>query len=226
MSAINSFSRPFPAIPRKEVYRYLGYRGKTPDEAVMQHIDTTAKDLAAVCVPRATWRLVPIRAENQEVLVEGVYLSSPSLCKHLQGCTRAYLMAATLGEGVDRLMTRFAATDATRMVLLQAVGAACLEAVLDDLAREWLTLPEMQGLSLRSRYSPGYGDFPLDCQKDLIRLLDAPRRIGLSLTQSHMLSPLKSVTAVAGIGLPLQPRFEHACALCSKTDCSLREQTT
>ena len=52
--------------------------------------------------------------------------------------------------------------------------------------------------NFRPRFSPGYGDFPLTAQRDIFAILDCPKRIGLSLNQSLLLSPTKSVTAVIG----------------------------
>ena len=56
-----------------------------------------------------------------------------------------------------------------------------------------------EGLSTRARFSPGYGDMSLEYQRDFISVLDAGKNIGLALTQSLMLTPTKSVTALIGI---------------------------
>ena len=74
-----------------------------------------------------------------------------------------------------------------------------IEAYCDACQKELSTEAAKEGLYLRSRFSPGYGDFSLDYQKELLILLDAPKRIGLTVTDSMMLTPTKSVTAVMGL---------------------------
>jgi hypothetical protein len=75
-------------------------------------------------------------------------------------------------------------------------------------------------MHLRPRFSPGYNDFDIAHQTDLLRMLQAHKRIGLSETKSHMLTPLKSVTAVIGIGAQDgSPAVKDKCAGCLKTDC-------
>ena len=49
------------------------------------------------------------------------------------------------------------------------------------------------------RFSPGYGDRPLSMQDDLLAAVEAGKRIGLATTQGHMLTPMKSVTAIIGL---------------------------
>ena len=56
------------------------------------------------------------------------------------------------------------------------------------------------GLAVRPRFSPGYGDLPLALQREVFAALDCPRRIGLTLSDSLLMSPTKSVTALIGAG--------------------------
>ena len=73
------------------------------------------------------------------------------------------------------------------------------------------------------RFSPGYGDYPISLQRDFLRLLDAPRKIGLSLSESCLLVPAKSVTAVAGLSASPVPRRKRGCAVCNlKMTCQYR----
>ena len=76
-------------------------------------------------------------------------------------------------------------------------------------------------MQLRPRFSPGYGDLPLELQKDVFRVLDCPRKIGLSLNESLLMSPSKSVTAIIGIGKG-DVEAENKCSACEKTDCAYR----
>ena len=79
-----------------------------------------------------------------------------------------------------------------------------------------------RGLHCRPRFSPGYGDFSIEHQRDLTLLLDTPRRIGLTVTESLLLAPIKSVTAVIGLSDTADNCHRKGCEECSKTDCAFR----
>ena len=81
-----------------------------------------------------------------------------------------------------------------------------------------------EGLFTRPRFSPGYGDLPLDVQSPLLALTDATRRLGVTLSESNLMNPLKSVTAVIGLSdTPQQARI-RGCDYCAmRTRCNLRK---
>ena len=86
-----------------------------------------------------------------------------------------------------------------RAVVLQACAAAELEEYCDEQQKKISTELEKSGLYLRPRFSPGYGDFPIEFQEPIMRMLDCAKKIGLTMTDSYMMSPTKSVTAIIGI---------------------------
>ena len=122
--------------------------------------------------------------------------SSENLARNLAGCPRVILFAATVGVGIDRLIHKYSRIAPSRALMMQAIGAERIEALCDLFCAD---MEKEMGASLRPRFSPGYGDLPLSVQKDIITLLDTPKRIGLSLNDSLLMSPTKSVTAFAGI---------------------------
>lgn len=149
-------------------------------------------------------------------------IRSTSLSRNLKGCTKVLLFGATLGAGVDRLIMRASVTDMAKAVALQACAAALLEEYCDEeqlrLGREL----EADGLYLRPRFSPGYGDFDICYQEPLMRMLDCAKSIGLTMTDSFMMTPTKSVTALIGAS-PVKERCPIAgCEACRKTDCEYR----
>lgn len=110
----------------------------------------------------------------------------------------AYLVCGTIGAEFDTWHRRLSVTSASDAFLAQAIGAAAVEAVMDAAEREILaTLPE--GTALKPRWSPGYGARPLAMSAEILDRLDATRRIGVALTESLLLVPSKSVTAVVEV---------------------------
>lgn len=132
-------------------------------------------------------------------------------------------MAATLGLGPDRLIARAQAEGLmSRALALQAVSAAMIEAWCDRVNAELQGQALECGKRCRPRFSPGYGDFPLECQPGLFRLLGVQRNIGVTLTDSLLMLPTKSVTAVIGLCDGETP-CPTGCAACDRADCAFRD---
>ena len=110
----------------------------------------------------------------------------------------------------------------TMAVVLQACAAAELEEYCDEQQKKISTELEKSGLYLRPRFSPGYGDFPIEFQEPIMRMLDCAKKIGLTMTDSYMMSPTKSVTAIIGISTEKERCPISGCEACGKKDCAYR----
>lgn len=206
-----------------EVRRYLGVRGSGADERLEALIDGAVRDLQAAIDPKYIARSFPLLRRAEGVLaVEGLALPGAAIEKALEGCDAVYLFAATLGLGPDRLIARAqAAGQIARAMALQAGGAALIEAWCDEVNRALCARQAESGRFLRPRFSPGYGDLPLACQEGLFRLLGVQKHIGVTLTESLLMVPTKSVTAIIGIA-DTPRKAKRGCAACGKRDCAYR----
>ena len=212
-------------LNRKEIYRYLGYKGTAPDETVSAVVEDSIVELLRVMRPKFVSRPVTItRPSENIVLLDTIEVHSKSLYQHLDTCSEGVLLAATLGASVDMLIHRYNVMDMSRAVILQACAAAAIERVCDDHQGEIEEQAKAKGLFLRPRFSPGYGDFPLTYQKDVLGLLDAQRRIGLTRTESNMLTPSKSVTAVIGFTPVDTSCHISRCMICRAKNCPFRKE--
>ncbi|MDO5142820.1 MAG: vitamin B12 dependent-methionine synthase activation domain-containing protein [Eubacteriales bacterium] len=211
------------AFDRAEALRYLGYRGAPPDAAVLDRLERCAAELQQVAQPRSIDRAFDLAHPAADtVAFGGVTMHSKNLARTLKGCTRIHLMAVTLGVGVDRLIARASAVRVSDAVLCQAVAAAMVEHCCDEVNDTIRQAAAQEGLYCRPRFSPGYGDLAIEHQRDLCHLLDTPRRIGLTVTESCLLAPIKSVTAVIGLSETPQPCHRQGCEACDKLDCAFR----
>lgn len=148
--------------------------------------------------------------------IAGMEIRSANLVRNLRGCEEVFLMAATLGIGPDRLIARASVSRMSRAVVLQAASAAMIEAWCDAVNREIMGVAAGQGLYCRPRFSPGYGDFPLETQRELAQILRIQKEIGVSLTQTLLMMPSKSVTAVIGLSRTRDGCALQGCELCAK----------
>lgn len=210
------------ADPR-EAARYLGYRGTEPDETIEALIEACIAEVEAAAVPRSIHERFPLNFSGDDSFqVASLHLHSHSLQRNLAGCGEVYLFAATLGIAVDTLIRRAALMDSAKGAVMQAAAAAVIEAFCDEENDKLRKLTEAEGLYLRPRFSPGYGDLSLDCQRDFLNLLKAQKNIGLTVTDSGLMVPVKSVTAIIGISPIPTSCHRQGCEECSKTDCAFR----
>lgn len=209
-------------IDTREVLRYLAFKG-TPEERLLQEIDGCSRELVSTAAPKACFLRVPVtHGENGQLTIDGTPLCSKDLQGHLRGCKEAFLFAATLGAPVDGLMRRYSVTGMSRAVILQACAAAAIESFCDEQEEALRKSVEGESLFLRPRYSPGYGDFPIQWQHTLLSMLEAPKRIGLTATDSCMLAPTKSVTAIIGLTYDETDCHIRKCMGCKSKNCPFR----
>lgn len=211
-------------LDQNEVLRYLGYRGKPAEEEMLARINGCAAELESVSSPRCLMCTFPVTPEQGAVTINGIKINSRDLSGHLKGCREAVLFAATLGAQVDVLMRRASITDMSKAVILQACAAAMVEAYCDERCDKLAQEVAGRGLYLRPRYSPGYGDFDIRHQTDLLRMLDCEKKIGLTVTDSFMLAPSKSVTAVIGLTEEQKSCHIGKCMECKATNCPFRKE--
>ena len=205
-----------PAVCKREILRYAGCREADP--AVLQLLDACLAEAEPILRGAVCYLLLSVAVEGKRCDFGAFSLTSASLADRLRGCDRVLVLAATVGIGLDRLIARYGSPSPAKAVLLQAIGAERIEALVDAFLTEFSA---EQGTPLRRRFSPGYGDLPLSAQRELFAVLDAAKHIGLSLTDSLLMTPSKSVTALVGLGDdPTPPR--HRCEACELKTCAFR----
>jgi cobalamin-dependent methionine synthase I len=206
----------------KEILRYLGHRGQEIPENVDKLIQECKRELEQAAAARSVWREYPLNIQDHVLDMTFVQTRSKNLEKNLKDCQQILVFGATLGSGVDILLHRYGRLKMSRAVVLQAASAAMLETYCDWKNEALRQEYQEKGWYMRPRFSPGYGDFPLKCQKEIGAALEMSKRIGVTLTDSLLMAPSKSVTAV--MGLSRKPRIcsVQGCEACGKEDCAYR----
>ena len=193
---------------RREALRYAGM-GRVPesevDPRILAFLDRAFDELNRICRPRFTSKIFSLRrsgeaGSNPNLNFGGVLdVTSRALNINLRDCEEVVLFAATLGAEADRLISQYSRRDISQGALMEAAATALIEDYCDRCQQELEAQLNEEKKTLRPRFSPGYGDFDIKHQKDMVNLLDLPRQIGVTLTDGGMLAPSKSVTAVMGI---------------------------
>lgn len=205
-------------IDRAETVRYAGLSRAKDWEPEL--IDGACAELLAVAQPLVYYRLV----DYQEALIDNTYTHNSSvLAKHLSGCTRVLLVAATLGAAVDdKIDAMFQEGRYVAGVLISAAATALIEQATDYAQAIVLkTVLAGKGQRLGQRFSPGYADWNLEEQRGFFPLLQA-QEIGMSLSSACSLLPKKSITAIVPVLSIEKPNstWERGCQSCGKQDCS------
>ena len=180
----------------KEILRYamLPSFAPKPEELPLKECLEAAKG-AAKC--RAVWRRYPLRRNGEELDLGFARTDTRDLRRHLEGCDEILLFACTAGAEMDRRIARAKLLSPARGLLMHAIGAQQVEGGCDRLCQRLAEMfPDRQ---LTDRFSPGYGDLPLAMQRDVMEALDCGRTVGITLTDSLLMTPSKSVTAIIGM---------------------------
>ena len=184
-----------------ETLRYLGWHGQVLDEDTRLQIESAMEACQKLALPRHVTHAFALERDIHGLRLSGteVRLTGDSIVWHLRAATQVEVMAATLGALFDRELMRLSQYDPSRAAVLDAAATALIEDYCDRAEADLRAQHEDAGRSLLPRFSPGYGDFPLDIQPNLIALLNAERTIGLTCTPHYLLIPRKSVTAFMGV---------------------------
>lgn len=213
-------------IKREEWLKALHVKGEA-DDMLASQMDEAEQLLMDAAVPRKIYRIMQ-RAELR--------LSGVSIERHLEGCEKVAVMAATLGIGVDNLIRRYQVKDMAMAVILDAGASVYIEQVCDEFEAEIReavcfsgedaggnSIPELRFMT--PRFSPGYGDYPITEQKYILSLVDAPRRIGLNATADSLMIPRKSVSALIGLAdHPVKGKLATCNECVLKEKCLLRKE--
>ncbi len=206
-----------------EVLRYLGAGANAPED-LRQQVDTMARELAGRVQPRYTYRLFPLIRERDLFYLPqtGITLAGRTASTMLDSCDQAVLLCCTLGAEFEALLRARQVRDMAQAAILDACGSALVEAGCDDLTAE--LAGQFPTKHLTDRFSPGYGDLPLTLQPLICTALDTQRRLGVHVTDSMLLNPGKSVTAIIGLSDQPQMARVRGCAYCTmKETCTLRK---
>lgn len=212
-------------IDKNEVLRYLGYRGQNIDANIESLLEECMNELETISKGKYVYNIFDIKRCNKNIILKDttLSLSGRDINKHLMYSDRCILMAATLGLEVDKHIALYSRTDLTKGIILDACASSAVEELCDCVEEEIKDEANDMGYEITSRYSPGYGDFSIRVQKDILDILKAYERIGLAVNESNIMIPRKSVTAVIGFQKAKCQEKNDKCSGCSQKNCLYRK---
>jgi hypothetical protein len=197
MNTVYTLTFEEPEINEREILRYMSSLGG--ENELHQIINECLNEVRDKLTYKTCYVVLPIDVCENKVILPCGEIESKHLSKNLSGCDETYILAATIGVEIDRLISKYSRLSPSKALCFQAIGAERVEALCDDFCADINKKLNEKGKKLKPRFSPGYGDLPLETQKMIFGLLDCSKKIGITLGDSLLMSPSKSVTAFAGI---------------------------
>jgi len=212
-------------IDKKEVLRYLGYSGQSIDSNLLQLLDACISEVTDISKESSVYEIFDIDRNDEELRLVGttLVLRGEDINAHLLRAEKCTVMAVTLGLEVDRRIVFYSKTDLTKGLVFDACATSAVESLCDTVQGEIESRAKSMGFEITARYSPGYGDFQIDIQKDIIKVLKTYERMGLCVNDSSIMIPRKSVTAFIGMQHGECGEKNHKCRSCMDKHCMYRK---
>ena len=201
----------------------MGVKGE-PDNTVLELLERAERLVRETVRPVYVYRETAVEADENGIKLACMAetLTGRDIQKHLNGCDRAVLLAATLSAEADKLIRQTAVRDMAFSLAVDCICSAAVEQLCNKAEEEIFSGGNVPYRTWR--FSPGYGDLPLDLQGAFLTALNAQRRIGLTATENSLLIPSKSVTAIIGISDTPVKHGARGCAVCSmRESCAYRQ---
>lgn len=210
---------------KKEALLYLGYKNSVPDEKTNSEIDKCIDEIKSLKSEKYTYSVFDISKNEDEIEIinTNMRLFSKDIINHLKNSNKVAILCVTLGAQVDFLINKYNKTNLSYAVLFDACATAFVEDVCDRAQEEISKIAQKEGFKITPRFSAGYGDFPIENQKDIIKITNALKYINLTVTDECVLIPTKSVTAFIGFTKSEISSCTNKCLLCNmKENCKFR----
>lgn len=182
-----------PHVRRTEMLRYARCGDGVGVEKEAEQAQRLVDDLIR---PAAAAVVFDIKRDGEKLFVADTELEGKSIKKLLAPCNKCVVMAITVGFELDMKIAALGSASPALSLLADAAASSAVEDACDACCE---SIESELGVKLTPRFSPGYGDLSMNIQPALLTLTNARRDLGLTVGSGCMLSPIKSVTAIAGI---------------------------
>lgn len=212
-------------INEKEIARLLGYKVKEPNEEMSQCIREEIEGCIKYIKPQITWEKVNIRSvsENRVILENNVVLQGEFIAKKLLKCQYVIVLVSTIGKELEEIVHKaFASEDYLKGMIVDNIGTTALAYINKVFWNKLIDKIKDSNMGITSCMSPGDKAWDIKEQTKIFQCLKG-NEIGVILTESNMMLPIKSTSAIYGFGEEIGiTRIGHICSECSMKNCTYR----
>jgi hypothetical protein len=175
---------------------------RRPSDIVLNSIDNCMGQYQSLISARGVYVIREIEENDGRdlTLSDGIRFQAWNLTYAFRVCTNAAVSVVTIGDAIEQEASRLMKQGhAIEGYILDAIGSCAAESAADSLQAELAKIAQGRNQAITFRYSPGYCGWDIVEQKILFQAIDASR-IGVSLTDSCLMLPRKSISAIVGMG--------------------------
>ncbi len=221
MNTVLTKTYPEPEYNIKEILRYSA--SDISSDGIKNFAQKCIEEIRCDLIYKVCYMETDIKIRNNTVDFGLFKTESKNLSYTLKNSQKAIIFCATVGIKLDRLIAKYMKQDIAKAFMLQAIGTERCESLCDEFIMDMKNQYKDEEIFLTPRFSPGYGDLRIDTQKDIFTILDLPRKIGVTLNDSLIISPSKSVTAIVGISKTDCGYYLNKCRGCNMKECTFRQ---
>lgn len=217
------------SINKNEVLRYLGYhKTKTHITSdINKMIDSLIDECHIWLKPKGIFKTIELSISNNKEIItshENFCINASDVVNLFRGSDYLSILALTLGNTLDeKIASLFDQGEYTQATILDAIGSDGVEQLANKINGIIKQEAFRKGYHLTRRFSPGYGNWNIQAQKDLLDVLGTSK-IGIFMTESYMLNPQKSITAILGWKRVINDHHNYnPCNKCLQQNCEYEE---
>lgn len=213
------------AVNKQEVVRALGYSEQEIPEHFEELIERLLPQLPERCAIRAGYRVLDAKRpdnRNDGIAIGGTFFTTQkTVASRMNNAEHAAFFVCTVGPRLEAWTRQLASEGDTVLAhLVDTVATVAVEKSADTLHDHLGRKMREQGLRVTNRYSPGYCGWSVSEQHALFSFFPADF-CGVTLTESALMKPIKSVSGMIGIGRAVN-YAGYTCEQCRINDCTYR----
>jgi uncharacterized 2Fe-2S/4Fe-4S cluster protein (DUF4445 family) len=212
-------------IEESEVLRLLGYKDAEPDEEILESIREEIELSKGYIEPVVYFERVNIKSvENSKVILEnGVAFEGDFITNRLSKCTSIIACITTIGEKIDAVIKNaFNEGDFLKGMVVDHIGTLAVDYVNKNFWTKLIEGLNNTNIGITSRLSPGDTAWVLTEQKKIFKVVGEDK-VGVKLTESSLMMPIKSTSLVYGFGENIGiTKLGHICTECNMKHCAYR----
>jgi hypothetical protein len=212
-------------VSKNEIVSTLGYPDGTIPVHFEEMIDDILSRLSNYCAIQAGYRILDVKMpidRNDGLFVGDKFFRLQNIVTaQLKKSEKVALFICTIGPAMETWAKKLSSEgDATLSYIVDTVASVTEEQAVDVLHDYIAMQMKMRGLKITNRYSPGYCNWTVS-EQHLLFSFFPPNFCGITLTESALMIPIKSVSGIIGIGAAVK-RVDYTCDKCGVKDCTYR----
>ena len=183
--------------------------------ALVDAAEQALQEGLAYLAPVAAYRELAVESlRHERLFLTGGVLTGPLIAQHLRSAQQVVVLACTIGDALERVISEAMSEDPVRGLALDGLGSAAAEGLAAAAAAHFEDQARAQGLHTTIPLSPGMVGWPVEeGQAEIFSLVDGGEA-GISLTSGGMMVPRKSISLVLGVGKDVAAEG-RACDFCN-----------